>query len=298
MTTVSRREVLAAAASLILSSRGTRAQHVSPEDALRDLERRAGGRLGVCGLDTASGRIIGNRLDERFAMCSTFKLPLAAVVLREADAGRLRLDERLAYTESDVLAHAPVTRLHVAEGAMTIVDLAEAAQVTSDNTAANLLLRRLGGPGRFTTLLRASGDSVTRLDRLEPDMNLVVPGDERDTTTPRAMAESAARFLAGRLLTTTSRERLIGWMVATTSGAKRIRAGLPAGWKAGDKTGTGLSDAMTDKYNDVALAWPPGRAPMIVAAYFDTATRSSEMRDVDQAVLADVGRIAAAWVTA
>lgn len=296
MTDVSRREVLTAAACLLVPGLGhARALGGGPEDALRALERRAGGRLGVCGLDTATGRTVGNRLDERFAMCSTFKLPLAAVVLREAERGTLRLDERLSYGRPDLAPNSPVTGARVDEGAMSIVDLAEAAQLTSDNTAANLLLRRLGGPTAFTALLRASGDPVTRLDREEPALNVVLPGDVRDTTTPREMARSVARFLAGGLLSPASRQKLVGWMIATTTGLKRIRAGLPPGWTAGDKTGTAMTDAMTDKINDVAMAWPPGRAPIVIAVYYDSARRSTEMRDEDQAVLADAGRIAAAW---
>lgn len=298
MSGLSRRHLLVSAAAMMLAPARSIAQtgDAAAVEDLAALERRAGGRLGVCCLDTASGRLAGLRLDERFAMCSTFKLPLAAAVLREADQGRLRLDERLAYGEKDLVANAPVTRAHVAAGAMTIEALAEAAQTTSDNTAANLLLRKLGGPAGFTALLRASGDAVTRLDRLEPELNLVLAGEAHDTTTPRAMAKTAARFLAGDLLAVESRDRLVSWMVATTTGMKRVRAGLPAGWKAGDKTGTALADVMTDKYNDVAIAWPPGRAPMIVAAYFDSARKSSEMRDEDQAVLAEVGRIAAGWI--
>jgi beta-lactamase class A len=220
------------------------------------------------------------------------------VVLHEADQGRLRLEERLAYSQKDLLSHAPVTRPRVAEGGMTIEALAEAAQVTSDNVAANLLIRRLGGPAAFTERLRSLGDRATRLDRYEPGMNLVMPGESNDTTTPRAMAATVARLLTGGQLAPASRDRLISWMVATTTGSKRIRAGLPREWRAGDKTGTGMAEAMTDKYNDVAVAWPPGKSPMLVSAYFDTAVTSAEMRDEDQAVLAEVGRIAAGWIVA
>jgi beta-lactamase class A len=274
---------------------GAFGQEADTPAGLRALEARAGGRVGVYVLDTGTGRAVGHREDERFAMCSTFKLPLAAVILREADAGRVALDEQIRFSAQDMVSFAPVTGRHVAEGRMTVAALAEAAQVTSDNVAANLLLQRLGGPAAFTAMLRATGDVATRLDRPEPMVNLVVAGDERDTTTPRAMATTMSKFLAGDLLSRASRDRLLAWMEATATGAKRIRAGLPAGWRAGDKTGTGMADAMTDKYNDVAIAWPPGRPPLLIAAYFDSARRSQEMRDEDQEVLADVGRLAAAW---
>jgi beta-lactamase class A len=293
---VSRRGMLAGTAGLLVSVAFARRGRTDAAAALEALEAREGGRLGVCILDTGTGRVVGHRMDERFAMCSTFKLPLAAVVLREADQGRLRLADTIHFTRQDMLSYAPVTSANLEQGGMTVRALAEAAQETSDNVAANLLLKRLGGPAAFTTILRSLGDRATRLDRFEPMLNLVLAGEEQDTTTPRAMAASMARFLTGDLLTSASRELLIDWMVRTTTGDKRIRAGLPAGWRAGDKTGTGMADAMTDKYNDVAIAWPPGKAPVVVAAYFDTDTHSAEIRDEDQAVLAEVGRIAAAWV--
>lgn len=261
-------------------------------DALASLEARAGGRLGVCVLDTRSGRARGHRLDERFAMCSTFKFPLAAVVLREADAGRLKLDEWIPYSQADMISHAPVTSANLAKGGMTAGALAEAAQVTSDNPAANLLLKKLGGPGAFTAKLRELGARATRLDNFEPAMNLVLPGEEHDTTTPRDMALLAARCVTGNALRPASRDKLIQWMIATNTGARRIRAGVPAGWRAGDKTGSAWNEPMTDKINDVAVVWPPGRAPVVIAAYFDSARRSQAIAPEDEAVLAEVGRIA------
>ncbi len=265
--------------------------------ALAALEARAGGRLGVCLLDTGAGRLVGHRLDERFAMCSTFKLPLAALVLRAADAGRLRLDDAVAITKADLVPYAPVVEPKVGQ-TLTLAALAEAAQTTSDNAAANLLLARLGGPAGFTAALRALGDSVTRLDRTEPQLNLVKPGEEHDTTSPRAMAATLARLLTGDALSAASRERLLGWMVATTTGGKRLRAGLPSSWRAGDKTGTGQAEAMTDKVNDLAITWPPGKAPVVVTAYFDSSRRTNATQPADEAALAEVGRIAAAWALA
>ncbi len=292
---VSRRDLIAAVAGLLAAPVAARAQGSDPVRGLQALEKANGGRLGVAMLETQTRRIAGHRLDERFAMCSTFKFSLAALVLREADQGRLALTERIAYTEKDLLPVSPVTTRHLKEGGASLGVLAEAAQVTSDNAAANLLLAKLGGPAGFTAKLRALGDTTTRLDRTEPQLNLVVAGDERDTTTPRAMAETVARFVAGDALTSASRDRLIAWMVQTETGLKRIRAGLPKGWRAGDKTGTGMAAEMTDKYNDLAVVFPPGRAPVVITAFYDTDEHATEMRDADQAVLAEVGRLAAAW---
>lgn len=289
-----------ASASLLAATTGAPAMQPRPSfasttKALAELERSTGGRLGVALLDTASGQTTGHRTGERFAMCSTFKLPLAAAVLREIDHGRLRTDQWVAYGKADMVAHAPVTSGHLQRGGMTVAALAEAAQTTSDNPAANLLLKLLGGPAAFTAILRATGDTTTRLDRYEPQMNRVTKTDVRDTTTPTAMARTTAHMLTGDWLSAASRETLIAWMVVTTTGTQRLRAGLPSDWRAGDKTGTGSDPATHDKYNDIAIVWPSGKAPLIITSYLETRSSHAGMRDEDQAVLAEVGRIATAW---
>lgn len=292
-----RRALLQALAAAALVARmPVHAAATSAESALAELERRSGGRLGVHLLDSGSGREFGHRADERFGMCSTFKLALAAAVLREADGGRLALDERIAFGKDDMVPYAPVTEKHLADGDMSIGALAEATQTTSDNVAANLLMKRLGGPLELTRLFRTMGDPVTRIDRWEPEMNLVPAGEQRDTTTPRAIAGLVARVCTGDLLAPSSRELLRGWMIATTTGKRRIRAGLPADWVAGDKTGTGIAPAMPNKYNDVAVIWRADRAPLVVAAYFEASGYFEKMRAEDEAVLAEVGRIAAGWI--
>jgi beta-lactamase class A len=272
-----------------------RTSFASTIKALGQLERSIGGRLGVALLDTGSGQITGHRLSERFAMCSTFKLPLAGAILREVDQGRLRRDQWVGYGPADMVAHAPITAQHLERGGMEVAALAEATQTTSDNPAANLLLKLLGGPAGFTAILRAAGDTTTRLDRFEPQLNVVTGQDLRDTTTPSAMARTTAHMLTGDWLSAHSREALIGWMVATATGKLRIRAGLPTEWRAGDKTGTATAPNMRDKYNDVAIVWPPGKAPLVITAFLETRYSRKEMRDEDQAVLAEVGRIATLW---
>jgi beta-lactamase class A len=267
---------------------------VSANAALAALEARVGGRLGALVLDTASGRMTGHHYGELFGMCSTFKLALAGAVLHLADKGRLNPSAELRYTEADMVPHAPVTGPNLTKGAMRIIELAEATQKTSDNVAANLLIRHMGGPAAVTALLRSWGDDVTRLDRYETEMNNVPPGEERDTTTPRAFAQTMARLLTtDRILSPASRALLIQWMVDTTTGGKRIRAGLPASWGSGDKTGSANSPNYNNKTNDVAIFWPPARMPVIVTAYYESDGKYLQTRDQDQAVLADVGRIAA-----
>ena len=300
-TTLTRRRALQiASAGLLAATAGAHAIRLSPPfasttKALTDLERTCGGRLGVAILDTATGQTTGHRRGERFAMCSTFKLPLAGAVLREIDQGRLRSDQWVAYGKSDMVAHAPITTQQLERGGMTVAALAEAAQTTSDNPAANLLLKLLGGPAGFTAILRATGDTTTRLDRYEPQMNHVVGQDLRDTTTPDAMARTTAYMLTSDWLTEASREMLISWMVATTTGTERLRAGIPQGWRTGDKTGTGSIPKMHDKYNDLAITWAPGKAPLVITAFLETRGSHPGIRDEDEAVLAEVGRIATLW---
>ncbi|CAN1545750.1 class A beta-lactamase [Sphingorhabdus sp.] len=294
---IDRRGLMAGAAALTIAGCAGPRQvlpSVSANAALAALEARVGGRLGACVLDTASGRMTGHRYGELFGMCSTFKLALAGAVLHLADKGRLNPSAELRYTEADMVPHAPVTGPNLAKGAMRIIELAEATQKTSDNVAANLLIRHMGGPAAVTALLRSWGDDVTRLDRYETEMNNVPPGEERDTTTPRAFAQTMARLLTtDRILSPASRALLIQWMVDTTTGGKRIRAGLPASWGSGDKTGSANSPNYNNKTNDVAIFWPPARMPVIVTAYYESDGKYLQTRDQDQAVLADVGRIAA-----
>ena len=201
----------------------------------------------------------------------------------------------LGWTAADAVPHMPVAEGQDPKAGLPIGRLAEAAQKLSDNLAANLLLRHLGGPAAFTRWLREQGDAVTRLDRIEPAMNGVAAGDERDTTTPAAMAANLLRLLRGPMLAEPGRERLLGWMRETRTGQRRLRAGLPAGWTAGDKTGTGLDAHLPDRINDLAVFWPPGgRAPIVIAAYYEGPRRgSAQVRPRDEAVLAAVGQLAA-----
>ena len=261
---------------------------------LRSLETGQA-RLGVCFLDTATGEVSGNRLEEHFAMCSTFKLPLVAACLREADRGRLDLARVLTYSEADLLPWAPATRKHLASGGMSIGALAQAAQELSDGAAANLLVRHLGGPAAVTAKFRDMGDTVTRLDRYEPDLGLVLSADLRDTTSPLAMAQLVRRITTGDLLQRDSRERLLQWMQDTDTGPNRLRAGLPPEWRTGNKTGTGRTEGITNKCNDVAITFPTGRPPVIIAAYFDSGEYTAQVERRHEAVLAEVGRIAAQW---
>jgi beta-lactamase class A len=266
-------------------------------DALKALEQASGGRLGVFALDTGNGRALSWRADERFALCSTFKLLLAGLVLQDIDSGRIDPQALIAVSADDLVPYAPIVQARLDAGvtAMTVTELAHAAQVSSDNVAANLLLRELGGPPAITTRLRAMGDTHTRLDRFEPELNLVPADEIRDTTTPRAMALTSAQLLTGDVLRLSSRQTLADWLVETRTGLRRLRAGLPREWRVGDKTGTGIAPVMVNKHNDVAVAWPPSRDPIVIACYFEADGHHPEPRAKDDAVFVDVARIVAAW---
>lgn len=268
-------------------------------NTLMGIEKATVGRLGAFVLHTGLGRGVGHRERERFGMCSTFKLSLAALVLREADAGRLRLDERLSFTRADLVAHSPVTELHADEGGMSIEDLALAAQTTSDNTATNKLLARLGGPQVITAFWRELGDTESRLDRIEPEMNFVPPGEVRDTVIPEGIARSVAKITTGDVLSPASRARLIEWMERTETGKNRIRAGVPGGYRAGDKTGTGIAHGMPNKTNDIAVLYPPnGAVPIVVVGFMESDKEYEETRPSDEAALASLGSAAVNWARA
>ena len=256
------------------------------ETRLSDIEAREGGRLGVFVRDTGTSATIEHRADERFPMCSTFKLLAAAAALKRVDQGAERLDRTIAYGPSDLLEYAPIAKAHVAEGGMTVADLCAAAIDWSDNTAGNLVLQSIGGPAGFTQFARSLGDAVTRLDRNEPTLNESLPGDERDTTSPRAMAVTMQKVLVGDALSDASRGQLQTWLIGDKVGDKRLRAGLPPSWRIGDKTGTGDRGST----NAVAIIWPPGRAPLIATVYY---TESSAPTDARNAIHKEIGGLIA-----
>ncbi len=278
-----------AAAPVLLPAFSQAAQAAAPDltSRINELERRTGGRLGVAVLDTQTGRRFAWRGDERFRMCSTIKMPLSAAILRRVDQGRERLDRKITYGRDVLMGNSPVVEQHVEDG-MTIGALCDATITRSDNAAANLLFNALNNdneraPADLTRFLRAIGDQTTRSDRLEPELNTGTPDDPRDTTTPTAITDTWKTLLLGDALSPASRKQLTAWVVANKTGDKRLRAGLPRGWRVGDKTGNNGKD----QTNDVAIAWPPGRKPVLIASFHD---RGSSDDDVRNAVLADVAR--------
>ncbi|KQP38755.1 class A beta-lactamase [Methylobacterium sp. Leaf106] len=256
-------------------------------DRFARIEEASGGRLGIGLLDTGSGAHAAHRGDERFPLCSTFKVLAAGAVLARVDRGEDGLDRRLRYEPREVVPYSPVSGPRAGGEGMTIAELCEAAVTLSDNTAANLLLGTMDGPAGLTGHIRGFGDSTTRLDRTEPDLNEAAPGDARDTTTPLAMAETLRRLVLADALSPASRALLTAWLVGCRTGDARLRAGLPQDWRIGDKTGSGENDTA----NDVAVIWPPRRPPLVLTVYLTGARTSSEARS---ATIASVARAVAA----
>ncbi|WP_410578966.1 class A beta-lactamase [Amycolatopsis sp. lyj-108] len=256
-------------------------------DRLMELEKKFDARLGVYALDTESGGTVEHRADERFAFCSTFKGVAAAAVLQRNPLSHL--ETRVSYSREDLMKHAPVTGQHVATG-MTIRQLCDAAVRFSDGTAGNLLLRDLGGPTALTAFTRSLGDTVTRMDRVEPAITEATPGDLRDTTTPRAFAADYREIVLGDTLTADKRDFLRDLLQRNATGAERIRAGLPPGWTVADKTGTGDYGTL----NDIAVVWPPAKAPIVLAIMSSKAAKDAPY---DQALLAEAAKYVAETLT-
>jgi len=257
-------------------------------EAVMAAEKASGGRLGVAVLDTANGALFSYRGDERFPMCSTFKLPLVAAVLYRADRHKVDLERRIPMSQGDIVGWSPFARTHIG-AEVSILELCRSTIIVSDNAAANLLLPVIGGPEGLTKTLRTFGDTVTRSDRNEPTMASATPGDARDTTTPLAMVALVRRILLSDLLSPANRKQLEDWLLACETGTQRLHAGVPSSWRVAHKTGTGPHGTA----NDVAVLWPPGKSALIAACYLTQGAGDDARRD---AVLADVGRAIAAAI--
>jgi beta-lactamase class A len=261
---------------------------VAAQAQLAKLEQTLAGRLGVFALNTSNGKQLSYHADEYFPMCSTFKVILASAILKRSTQIDGLMGQRIKYQQSDLVTYSPITKQYLEDG-MTVAALCAAAIQYSDNTASNLLMKILGGPGAVTTFARSIGDRQFRLDRWETALNSSIPGDRRDTSTPNAMASSLQRLAVGDALEPHLQVQLRVWLRGNTTGAARIRAGVPADWQVGDKTGTG--DYGTA--NDIGLVWPPRRSPVVVAIYTTQGEKDAKARND---VIASAARIVVDWL--
>ena len=288
-----RRSILLSAAALPLLSAcaaigGQANASASAPQQLNAIENSLDGRLGLFALDTASGQRLAYRADERFPMCSTFKLLLVSAMLKMSTQQPGLMQQVLSYRQSDLVDYSPITERHVGVG-MSVAKLCTAALQYSDNTAANLLIAQLGGPAAVTAFARSIGDQQFRLDRWETDLNTAIPGDQRDTSTPESMGRSLQRLALGDALPSAQREQLCVWLRGNTTGAARIKAGIPASWTIGDKTGGGHYGTA----NDIAVLWPPQRSPVILAIY---TTRNQQTATARNELIAAAVRVVIDWL--
>ena len=249
---------------------------VSIQEKLAELEASSGGRLGVSAINTGNNQRIQYRAEERFPFCSTSKVMVVSAILKQSMTNSHLLQQKITYTQKDIdsSGYAPMTKSHVADG-MTIGELCAAAITHTDNTAMNLLIKKLGGPETVTAFAHSIGDHTFRLDRWEPELNSAIPGDLRDTSTPAAMEKSLQQLVLGDALGLSQREQLRSWLKSSTTGNSRIRAGVPKGWLVGDKTGSGKYGTT----NDIGIIWPPQCSPIVVAIYFTKNQKDAALRD-------------------
>lgn len=289
----SRRKVLLTGATLPMLTACGATTALKPEEAeaqLSALEAKSGGRIGVYAENLKNGLNISRRADERFAMCSSFKWLLGALIAHKVIADEEDWDRMIAFSEADLMDWSPVVEPALAKGELSIAELCKGTIQTSDNTAANLLLKELGGPEGFTALIRSYGDEVTRLDRWEPGLNQNKPGDPRDTTTPRAMSGLLAQLLFLRRGGRNDVVRVKEWMLGAETGLSRLRAGISDRYLVGDKTGT----SSNNQSNDVAIVYvfPTMRGtigPVVISSYLNVPDPMSPETDE---IHAEIGRIA------
>ena len=288
-----RRSILLSAAAYPLLSAcaaigGQANASASARQQLNAIENSLDGRLGLFAWDTASGQRLEYRADERFPLCSTFKLLLVSAMLKMSTQQAGLMQQVLSYRQSDLVDYSPITEQHVGAG-MSVADLCAAALQYSDNTAANLLIAQLGGLAAVTAYARSIGDPQFRLDRWETELNTATPGDPRDTSTPEAMGRSLQRLALGDALPSAQREQLCVWLRGNTTGAARIKAGIPASWTIGDKTGGGHYGTA----NDIAVLWPPQRSPVILAIY---TTQHRQTATARNELIAAAARVVVDWL--
>lgn len=254
--------LLAGCSDVSSQTKSADVDHSEDKASFSSLEETYHARLGVFAIDTGSGRTVTYRENERFGFASTHKALSVGVLLQQKSTEDL--NKRILFTGDDLVNYNPITENHVESG-MTLKELSEASISYSDNTAANLIFEEIGGPQGFEEGLRKIGDQVTESERIEPELNNTEPGETRDTSTPKAMAESLQAFALGDQLSADKRQLLIDWLKGNTTGDALIRSGVPEDWKVGDKTGAGSYGTR----NDIAILWPPDEEPIVLAIMSD-----------------------------
>ena len=240
---------------------------------IKHIENTYGGKIGLYAINTANNKIISFNANKRFPFCSTSKVMTVAAILLKSSKKPSFLQKIIYFKKAAILksGYAPITKNNIKNG-MSVEALCAACIRYSDNTAANILMRMLGGPQAVTKFARRIGDDKFNLNRYEPQLNSAIPGDKRDTSTPKAMAKSLQKLILGHILPPKQHSLLEHWLITNTTGNNRIRAGAPKNWLVGDKTGTGQYGTT----NDIAILWPPNYAPIVLSIYYTQKFKDSK----------------------
>lgn len=238
----------------------------------KKLEKSFNGHIGVLAINMKTKRQVAYRANEIFPIQSTFKIFLVTAILKASEQDKNLLRQKIMYTKQDLVSWSPITEQHVAQG-MTIFELCKAAMTHSDNTATNLLMKKLGGPEQVTAFARATGDPVFHINNWEPHLNSD-PATSQDVSTPAAMSRALHNLMLGNILALEQSKLLLSWMEQNTTGDTRIRAGVPKGWLVADKTGSGSAIA-----NDIAVIWPKNSGPIVLSIYTYRNNKKEPRRD-------------------
>jgi len=236
---------------------------------ITEQERHLGARIGVSIYDIAANDSWSYNGNDRFPLMSTFKVLACAKLLVDVEKGLQSFDTSTVITTDSLINWSPITKNLVGKK-MSLKQACSAAMIMSDNTATNIVLTGIKGPKALTQFMRSIGDDITRLDRIEPDLNEALDGDKRDTTTPNAMVKSLHTILFGDVLSQSSKTQLKQWMIDNKVTGSLLRSVLPKQWSIADRSGSGGFGSR----GITAAVWSDKRTPIILSIYL-TQTEAS-----------------------
>ena len=213
---------------------------------------------------------------------STFKTLACAKLLADVEKELQSFDTSAVITKNAIITWSPVTEKLIGEN-ISLKQACSATMIMSDNTAANIVLTGINGPEALTKFMRSIGDKVTRLDRIEPDLNEALDGDKRDTTTPNAIVKSLHSLLFGDVLSEPSKIQLKQWMIDNKVTGSLLRSVLPENWSIADRSGAGGYGSR----GITAVVWSKMRSPIIISIYLTQTDASFALRDK---AIADIGK--------
>jgi len=236
--------------------------HSALNQKIVEIEENLNGRVGVSIYDSAEKTQWHYNGNSRFPLMSTFKVLACAKLLADVEKGVQSLDSSTIITKGSLIVWSPITQKLIGKQ-ITLKQGCSATMITSDNTAANIVLSGIEGPKGLTKFMRSIGDDVTRLDRIEPELNEAIAGDKRDTSTPNAMVNSLNTLLFGDVLSQRSKNQLMQWMIDNEITGSLFRSVLPVTWSIADRSGAGGNGSR----GIVAVVWSKNISPIIISVY-------------------------------